>query len=385
MPTAAQPAPTEDSACVGPDCPTVAVDATASADKPAPKPKTIAEFVKDKQRLDGLFPIYRDAVSGTVFLEISESQLSEQFIYYTFVRNGVSGLLAQLGDLRFAGQVGDNFTIRFRKRFNRIDVMRENLAYTIEPDSPLKRAFGTNAGDSVMARLTIVARDADDKTLIVAANPLFIGTDLFRIGNASPLLTAAGLNPSLSKAKTALQDVRNYPANTAIITEYVFDFKTGPQPVSIELQHNLVRVPAPGFAPRSYDPRVGLISVRKTNLERIEGSQIDDVIQRWRLEKQDPSKPLSPPVKPIVFWIQNSTPHAYRELVKQAALLWNPAFAAAGFENAIEVRQQPDDADWDAGDIRYNLIQWIASPTPLFNGYGPSVIDPRIGTDRNGH
>jgi Met-zincin/Domain of unknown function (DUF5117) len=365
--------------CSGPDCPGPTTEASAATDKPPPKPKTIEAFVKDKVKIDGLFPIYRDAVSGAVFVEIGAEQLGREFIYYTFVRNGVSGPLAPLGDLRFAGQIGDNFVIRLRHRFNKIDVIRRNLAYTINPQSPLNRASGANAGDSLMASLTIVARDADDKRLIVAANPLLVGTDLLRIGNASPLLAVLGLNPTLSKAKTAILDIRNYPANTSIVTEYVFDFKSGPQPVSVELQHNFVETPAAGFETRGYDPRVGLISVRKTNLDRIEGSPIDDVIQRWRLQKLDPSAPLSPPLKPIIFWIQNSTPLEYRETVKQAVLTWNHAFEAAGFKNAVEVREQPDEPNWDAGDIRYNLIQWIASPSPLFNGYGPSVIDPRTG------
>ncbi len=40
---------------------------------------------------------------------------------------------------------------------------------------------------------------------------------------------------------------------------------------------------------------------------------------------------------------------------------------------------QPDDADWDAGDIRYNVLRWIAAPSPQFSGYGPSFANPRTG------
>ena len=36
-----------------------------------------------------------------------------------------------------------------------------------------------------------------------------------------------------------------------------------------------------------------------------------------------------------------------------------------GFIDAIEVDVQPDDADWDAGDIRYNVLRWTSSPTHL--------------------
>ena len=40
---------------------------------------------------------------------------------------------------------------------------------------------------------------------------------------------------------------------------------------------------------------------------------------------------------------------------------------------------QPDDADWDAGDIRYNVLRWTSSPQPPFGGYGPSFTNPRTG------
>ena len=66
---------------------------------------------------------------------------------------------------------------------------------------------------------------------------------------------------------------------------------------------------------------------------------------------------------------------------------WDEALdlVLAGFSNAIEVRIQPDDADWDAGDIRYNVIRWTSSPNPPFGGYGPVKVNPRtsqiIGSD----
>ena len=66
-------------------------------------------------------------------------------------------------------------------------------------------------------------------------------------------------------------------------------------------------------------------------------------------------------------------------MITKAALSWNTAFQAAGFRNAIVVKQQPDDADWDAGDIRYNVLRWTSSATPPFGGYGPSFTNPRTG------
>ena len=52
---------------------------------------------------------------------------------------------------------------------------------------------------------------------------------------------------------------------------------------------------------------------------------------------------------------------------------WNIAFEKAGFLNAIQVKVQPDSADWDAGDTRPQCIEWTSSPNPPWGGYGPSL------------
>ena len=52
---------------------------------------------------------------------------------------------------------------------------------------------------------------------------------------------------------------------------------------------------------------------------------------------------------------------------------------AVGFRNAIAVKVQPDDAEWEAGDLRYNVLRWTSSPDPPFGGYGPSFVNPRTG------
>ena len=52
---------------------------------------------------------------------------------------------------------------------------------------------------------------------------------------------------------------------------------------------------------------------------------------------------------------------------------WNLAFERAGFKNAVVAKIQPDDADWDAGDIQYNYVRRSSSPLPAFSGYGPRI------------
>jgi hypothetical protein len=63
--------------------------------------------------------------------------------------------------------------------------------------------------------------------------------------------------------------------------------------------------------------------------------------------------------------------------MREGVLEWNKAFEKAGFANAIEVRQQPDDADWDPEDINYNTLRWITAGAGFARG--PSRVNPLTG------
>ena len=101
-------------------------------------------------------------------------------------------------------------------------------------------------------------------------------------------------------------------------------------------------------------------------------------INRWHLEKAEPKLKFSPPKKPIVFWLENTIPVEYREAVRDGVLVWNKAFERIGFKDAIVVKQQPDDAEWNAADVRYSTIRWIVSPG-LGYAVGPTRTNPFTG------
>ncbi|MDC1227327.1 zinc-dependent metalloprotease, partial [Algibacter sp.] len=149
--------------------------------------------------------------------------------------------------------------------------------------------------------------------------------------------------------------------------------------VSVKVFHSLIAMPENDFKPRFDDPRVGYFTSEVTDQTSSSSTPYRDLINRWHLKKKNPEEAISEPVTPITWWMENSTPLEWRETIKNAVLQWNKAFEKAGFKNAIEVKQQPDDADWDAGDIRYNVLRWTASPQPPFGGYGPSMKNPKTG------
>lgn len=349
--------------------------------------KTVAELTVDAEKIPGLFTVYRDKKKGTVYLEIRRNQLGKEFIYFTHTRDGIPAL----GHFRGNFHQEQIFTVE--RNYGRIEFVAPNTAFYFNKKNPLSRAAGANISPAILASEEIAAEDEKRGVVLIDAGKVFL-TEAFH--KVSPRKNPDNKDGdrltlgSLNKDKTKFLSLRNYPENSVFVVEYVYDNPeskggernpevTDPRYVSIELQHTLIRMPRNKYDPRFDDPRVGYFTKEVTDLTSTSATPYRDVINRWHLVKKDPEAALSEPVEPIVWWIENTTPRELRDTIREAALLWNEAFEPAGFRNALAVEVQPDDADWDAGDIRYNVLRWTSSPSPPFGGYGPSFINPRTG------
>ena len=151
-----------------------------------------------------------------------------------------------------------------------------------------------------------------------------------------------------------------------------------PTRATLPLNRCILQMPKDGFTPRKM-MLDWVFHDQVNDMTSTSSTPWNDVIHRWRLEKKDPTADLSEPVEPITWWIENTTPYEFRDYIKTGVEKWNLAFEKIGFKNAVVVKIQPDDADWDAGDIRYNVLRWTSSPTAPFSGYGPSFVNPRTG------
>src|SRR5262249_45695441 len=107
-------------------------------------------------------------------------------------------------------------------------------------------------------------------------------------------------------------------------------------------------------------------------------------IARWNVEKADPKAAMSPPKKPITFWLDNAIPTEYRDSVRDGVLMWNKAFEKIGIKDAIVVKQMPDTADWDHADMRYNVIRWSTTKNPPYGAITLPRVNPLTGEIING-
>lgn len=350
---------------------------------------TIADETKSASKIDGLFMLYQDTTKGNLMMVLRDDQIDKEYIHFAHSLNGV----VDVGHFKGAYRGSKIFSIR--KYFNKILFEAENTKFYFDPSNPLSKASEANVSKAVLASLEILAEDKQKKEYLINVDELFLSENLHQVKPSPPPPNPAAKPGSrfalgaLNKTKSHYQEINNYPENTDIIIEYVYDNPTptnygssgvtDARAVSILLQHSLIAVPENDYTVRFDDPRVGYFTTNVTDMTSTSPTPYRDLLHRWNLKKENPKAALSDPTEPIVWWIENTTPHEFREAVAEGVLRWNEAFETAGFTKAVVVKVQPDDADWDAGDIRYNVLRWTSSPTPPFGGYGPSFVNPRTG------
>ena len=355
-----------------------------SKDKP---PMSIAELAAKCDRTDGLFTLLRDKKTGELYLLVKKEQLGKEFIYFSYLENGIARFRL------FRGNFRGSSIFKIERDFNRLRFVAQPTRWWFDPDNALSRAADANVTPAVIAAEKIAALDEDKGEYAIKADSLFLTEALEQIkpsssGSSNSKSFSLG---KLNAEKTRYVSVRSYPLNTDIIAELVYDDPspsarperddgvTDSRYISIMIQHSLIQVPDNDYRPRRDDARVGYFMTQRDDMTSASATPYRDMIHRWHLKKKDPAAKLSEPVEPITWWIENTTPAELRDIVRDGVLAWNEAFEQAGFKNAIVVKVQPDDADWDAGDLRYNVLRWTSSPNPPFGGYGPSFVNPRTG------
>ncbi|CAL1151119.1 unnamed protein product [Cladocopium goreaui] len=347
-------------------------DKGSSDEKPAPpKPKypPASKVLKDTKPIDGLLKMH---LSDTkLFAELKSSDLDKDFIILITIAKGI-GKVPLLGGFSW----NDDWVWQFRKRGDNIQVVRRNVRFKAKPGTPTAEAVKLAYTDSVLFSLPIATRSGG--AYVIDLTPVFF-TDLPQI---SQVLTGF----SFSKQRSTWGPVKGYDKNMEIQVAATYAssgysyLETVPdsRAATINVHYSISKLPKTDYRPREADDRIGyFLSAVKDFSKKDADDRFRRYITRWNLQKEDPSADVSNPKEPIKFWLEKTVPFKYRKPIRDGIEEWNKAFEKAGFYNAINVEQQPKDADWDPGDINYNTFRWITSGAGF--AMGPSRVNPTTG------
>ncbi len=354
------------------DSKTAAPAAAAAAPVPRPKYPPFSEATKDFVPIDGLIKLHRK--DNRLLAELPSSHLNRDFIVLTSIARGIGeGML--LGGMTWG--FGDDWLWNFRKVDENIQVVRRNVRFKANKGSPEEKAVRLAYTDSVLFALPIMTTSPSG-AYVVDLSQIFM-SDLPQISMVLPGFIFSGSKSTWHSVKGFKDNVELEVAATyASGGQLNLDTVPDSRGATINIHYSISLLPETGYQPRVADDRVGyFLTVVKDYSKKYDGDRFVRYINRWDLQKADPAAEMSPPKKPIVFWIEKTVPYQYRSAIRDGILEWNKAYEKAGFVDAIEVRQQPDNADWDPEDINYNTFRWITASAGF--AMGPSRVNPMTG------
>lgn len=330
------------------------------------------------QRMEGFVPMYWDGAKGRILFEVPA--LNEDLLYFEGVSQGIGSVA--LGVDR--GSTIGSAVIYFERTGPRIQVVERNLKFRAPHGSAaLKSELADSFATSVIASLPIESEEGGK--LVVDATALLIRdpglNDMMRGSNQG----SYKLDPL--RSSIYLSRTKGFPRNTEVevtmtyITETPGKLLNAVAPdghaVTLRLHHSFVKPPEGGFVPRAADIRIGSLDVSFKDYSTPFTTETDTHwVERFRLEKRDPAAKLSEPKQPIVYYLDAGIPEPIRSAMRDGILWWNAAFEAAGYKNAIVVKDPTPDID--PMDIRNSFVFWVNRDERGFS-VGQNYSDPRTG------
>ncbi|HVW97679.1 MAG TPA: zinc-dependent metalloprotease [Mucilaginibacter sp.] len=345
----------------------------------AQKTPDIATATKGLTKYNGYFNFYWDENTGHIFLEVDK--IGTEFLYVNSLPAGVGS--NDLGLDR--GQIGNSRIVKFIKSGPKILLIQPNYTYrAITDNADEKKSVEEAFAQSVLWGFKVEAEDGNK--FLIDFTP-FLLRDSHEIGDKLEDARQGSYHLDESRSAIYLPNTRDFPDNSefeAIITltgkakgSEISSVTPDPDAVTVRMHHSFIKLPDDGYKIRKFDPRSGFYDQDYLDYATpVDQPIVKRMLTRHRLQKKDPSAPMSEAVKPIIYYVDRGAPEPIRTALMEGASWWNQAFEAAGYKNAFQVKLLPEDAD--PMDIRYNIIQWVHRSTRGWS-YGASINDPRTG------
>lgn len=305
-----------------------------------------------------LYTLYIKEDEGELLIELPKNYATKNYFIGLTVASGQP----------YAGLQAGDFYVQWREYNKRLAL--------IAPNTRIRSGGDKESKDSVDRLFTgRVLLDLPILTVSPRGGPVIDG-DQMLVANASVFFGGDGRSSNARLAKIVKSKV--FPQNI----ELAFELPNTRGNLQT-LYYSISEIPQnTGYTPRVADQRIGYFTTSYSDFGKYKKNEVDiHFINRWHLQKRDPSLQISPPVEPIKFYIEHTTPVRYRRWVKQGVLFWNAAFEKIGISDAIEVVYQDkstkENMEKDPEDVRYNFVRWLNNNEGT--AIGPSRVHPETG------
>ena len=346
------------------------------------------KFFKDKkvETARGKF-VTLHKIDGNVYLELPTKYLGKELMMGAKVTSTTDPDYLAVGSMNSAPIV-----FRFEKQDSVIVMKAPNsIVYRRDASPELQKALELNYRDQSVESFTPEAYKADSSAVVLKINSLVTeSSPFFEIvpSQQGPFKITSSRNSNL----TFVRGLKSFDSNASVRVEMNFSVNASlmgvltvakDMPLTAEVTYTILPVEASNAIPRFADARVGYQTTRKVSFpDYLDQSEPVYLAHRWQLVPKDKKAyakgQLTEPEKKIVFYLDSAFPASWQRPIREGVLRWNKAFEAAGFRNAIEVRDFPkNDKQFDPDNLEYSCIRYI--PNSQETIAASNWADPRTG------
>ena len=346
------------------------------------------KFFKDKkvETARGKF-VTLHKIDGNVYLELPTKYLGKELMMGAKVTSTTDPDYLAVGSMNSAPIV-----FRFEKQDSVIVMKAPNsIVYRRDASPELQKALELNYRDQSVESFTPEVYKADSSAVVLKINSLVTeSSPFFEIvpSQQGPFKITSSRNSSL----TFVRGLKAFDSNASVRVEMNFSVNASlmgvltvakDMPLTAEVTYTILPVEASNAIPRFADARVGYQTTRKVSFpDYLDQSEPVYLAHRWQLVPKDKKAyakgQLTEPEKKIVFYLDSAFPASWQRPIREGVLRWNKAFEAAGFRNAIEVRDFPkNDKQFDPDNLEYSCIRYI--PNSQETIAASNWADPRTG------
>ena len=346
------------------------------------------KFFKDKkvETARGKF-VTLHKIDGNVYLELPTKYLGKELMMGAKITSTTDPDYLAVGSMNSAPIV-----FRFEKQDSVIVMKAPNsIVYRRDASPELQKALELNYRDQSVESFTPEVYKADSSAVVLKINSLVTeSSPFFEIvpSQQGPFKITSSRNSNL----TFVKGLKAFDTNASVRVEMNFSVNASlmgvltvakDMPLTAEVTYTILPVEASNAIPRFADARVGYQTTRKVSFpDYLDQSEPVYLAHRWQLVPKDKKAyakgQLTEPEKKIVFYLDSAFPASWQRPIREGVLRWNKAFEAAGFRNAIEVRDFPkNDKQFDPDNLEYSCIRYI--PNSQETIAASNWADPRTG------
>jgi len=336
------------------------------------------EVTKDMEEHKGLFTLwyYPDDARGKdkekLLCQIPARFLGQMFMLSTSFSGGGY----------YTGFPLDERAVKWEEFGKTLLLIEPETRFVVDDRSTVSDVVRRTHPDRIRAAAPIVTKSPGGDP-VIELGPLLKSNFADIAGMSDFIGTGQRAGGAINSALSRWAKKKVFPSNVEICVELAVSRPSPPGSHEKKLVHySFWELKRTDYKPRIADDRVGyFLTTNRDWSKPIDRRDIfNRYIDRWHLEKRDPSLELCEPVKPIVFYIEKTVPVRFRRAIRDGILEWAKAFEKVGFHNAIQVRQQTEDNEWkdlDPEDMRYSFFRWIV--TGYGFAMGPHRANPFTG------